>query len=520
MLSSLVCLGRHTITGLLHAAGGSFQDWSALYRVFSQSRLDSEALFAAVRRGVVAQLRPGEPLVVALDDSLRPKRGTKTPGVAWRRDPLGPPFQTNLIRAQRVLEISAAVPGGADRQAARLIPLDFQHAPTPPKPRKNASAQQRRQYREASRKASLARRGAARLHQLRQNLDQQPDTDRRLEVVVDGRFTNCVLLKNLPPRTVLIGCLRQDAKLYQLPSVRGAATGRRRCYGQRAPTPEQLRQDDGVPWERVTAYAAGQLHAFRIKTLAPVRWRPAGGQANLRLVVIAPLGYRPRKGSRLLYRRPAYLIATDTAMSPQQIVQHYLWRWDIEVNFRDQKTLLGVGQAQVRHPRSVEAVPQLLVAAYAGLLLAARQAYGPAGFPDALPPPKWRQALETPPLDARSNPTTARRTLGGTAYDVSPASPPPPNHTTSLRNSVARFPPPCFMLPLEPFASSASASNLLSNRPNSSRRLRRTHRCQRTSRRAFVVLARSRCEAFLDGRQTITPCRSGAAAAHAQAKAG
>ena len=45
MLSSLVCLGRHTITGLLHTAGGSFQDWSALYRVFSQSRVDSEALF-------------------------------------------------------------------------------------------------------------------------------------------------------------------------------------------------------------------------------------------------------------------------------------------------------------------------------------------------------------------------------------------------------------------------------------------------------------------------------------------
>ena len=396
MLSSLVCLGRHTITGLLHAAGGSFQDWSALYRVFSQSRLDSEALFAAVRRGVVAQLRPGEPLVVALDDSLLPKRGTKTPGVAWRRDPLGPPFQTNLIRAQRVVEIAAALPAGERPGPARLIPIDFQHAPTPPKPRQNAPCEERRQYREASGKASLARRGAARLHALRQNLDQEHDAARRLEVLVDGRFTNRVVLQNLPPRTVLIGRLRQDAKLYHLPAGKGAATGRRRCYGQRAPTPDELRQDDGVPWQRVTAYAAGRRHAFRIKTLAPLRWRPAGGHTNLRLVVIAPLGYRPRKGSRLLYRRPAYLIATDTALSPQQIVQHYVWRWDIEVNFRDQKTLLGLGQAQVRHPRSVEAVPQLLVAAYAGLLLAARQAYGPAGFPDALPPPKWRAKQSKP----------------------------------------------------------------------------------------------------------------------------
>ena len=226
MLSSLVCLGRHTITGLLHAAGESFQDWSALYRVFSQSRLDSEALFAAVRRGVVAQLRPGEPLVVALDDSLLPKRGTKTPGVAWRRDPLGPPFQTNLIRAQRVVEIAAALPAGERPGPARLIPIDFQHAPTPPKPRQNASEEERQQYREASRKASLARRGAARLHALRQNLDQEHDDARRLEVLVDGRFTNRVVLKNLPPSTVLIGRLRQDAKLYQLPAGKGAATGR------------------------------------------------------------------------------------------------------------------------------------------------------------------------------------------------------------------------------------------------------------------------------------------------------
>ena len=75
MLSSLVCLGRHTITGLRHTAGGSFQDWSALYRVFSQSRVDSEALFGAVRRGVLAQLQPDQPLVVALDDSLLPQRG-------------------------------------------------------------------------------------------------------------------------------------------------------------------------------------------------------------------------------------------------------------------------------------------------------------------------------------------------------------------------------------------------------------------------------------------------------------
>ena len=93
----------------------------------------------------------------------------------------------------------------------------------------------------------------------------------------------------------------------------------------------------------------------------------------MQLVVVAPLGYRLRKNSKLLYRKPAYLICTDSQLAIEALLQAYLWRWDIEVNFRDEKTLLGVGQAQVRHPVSAQSVPALAVAAYALLLLAARQ---------------------------------------------------------------------------------------------------------------------------------------------------
>jgi len=72
-----------------------------------------------------------------------------------------------------------------------------------------------------------------------------------------------------------------------------------------------LRQDESVPWQKVEAFAAGKRHEFRIKTIGPVLWRKAGADLPLRVVVIAPLGYRLRKGSRMLYRQPAYLICTD-----------------------------------------------------------------------------------------------------------------------------------------------------------------------------------------------------------------
>jgi SRSO17 transposase len=146
-----------------------------------------------------------------------------------------------------------------------------------------------------------------------------------------------------------------------------------------------------VPWQEVKAFAAGKTHTFKIKTMGPVRWRSAGKEHDLRLIIIAPLAYRLAKHTRLLYRKPAFLICTDPDAPIEQVLQAYLWRWDIEVNFRDEKTLLGVGQAQVRHERSVENVPAVAVAAYAMLLTSAIQAFGPTAKPDCLPAPKWRR---------------------------------------------------------------------------------------------------------------------------------
>ncbi len=140
---------------------------------------------------------------------------------------------------------------------------------------------------------------------------------------------------------------------------------------------------------------SGVTHQLRYKRRQNMMWRTAGVQQLLQLVVIAPLAYRPRKGSKLLYRDPAYLICTDPELEPRQVIEAYFQRWDIEVNFRDEKTLLGVGQAQVRAPRSVEAAPALTVAAYGLLLVSAQHAFAnsDAGL---LPQPKGATSPKAP----------------------------------------------------------------------------------------------------------------------------
>jgi hypothetical protein len=391
MLSSLAGFGRHTITGLLRTQNHLQQDWTADYRFYSQDRFDEQAVLDLVRRIVESHLEKLQPLVAAMDDSLLRKTGRKVHGVRYLRDPLSPPFNVNFVRGLRVLQISAALPDGTG--AARMVPVDFQQAVLPAKPSRKATPEELAAYALERARRNLNKVGVDRLKRLRQQMDQNGDTQRRLITSVDGRFTNSTVFEAVPERTVLVGRLRKDTVLYHLPQAQ-LPQGRKRKYGLPAPTPEQLLQDEATPWQEVEGYACGQQHAFKIKRLRPVVMRMNGGAMPVQIMVIKPLGYRLKVGGKLLYRQPVFLVCTDPDLPLDQFLQDFLWRWDIEVNFRDEKTILKIGQAQVRTESSTQKAPALGVAAYGLLLLAATEAYGKSGAPDRQYQPKWchRQA--------------------------------------------------------------------------------------------------------------------------------
>jgi hypothetical protein len=386
MLSSLVSFGRHTITGLLRTQNRHQQDWTADYRFYAQDRFDDEAIFNQVRKILETHLNPSQPLVTAMDDSLLRKTGRKVHGVRYVRDPLSPPFSVNFVRGLRVLQISAALPDG--NGAARMVPVDFQHAVLPPKPSRKASPEELKAYQDQRAKRNINRVGLERLQHLRQQMDQSGSTGRQLIATVDGRFTNGTVFKTVPERTTLIGRLRKDAVLHFLPQAQ-PEKGRKRKYGPLAPTPEQLLKDEATPWQGVRAHACGHTHQFNIKRLEAVVMRMNGAAMSVQVLVIKPLGYRLTIGGKLLYRQPAFLVCTDPALSVEQFLQDFLWRWDIEVNFRDEKTILKIGQGQVRREHSTQTAPALGVAAYSLLLLASTQTYGKNGIPDRQFQPKW-----------------------------------------------------------------------------------------------------------------------------------
>lgn len=387
-------MGRCTITGMLTASGDQFKDWSAAYRLFKGERMELDGIFSSIRKQVVLLNRKQEQHIYAhMDDTLLRKRGKKIHGTGWMRDPLGPPFTNNFVWGQRFVQISLSLLERGTFGPSRAIPVDFVHCPPVKKPSKNATEQEIAAYREKQKKEKMSAVGIGRIINLRKGLDDDGHASTKLVLSVDGSYTNGTVLGQLPDNVDLIGRIRKDAKPYQLPGPRTGQRGRKRYYGPELPTPEQIRQDGPIPYRPVEVWAAGKMRSFDVKLVRNVRWRKSG-ERNLMLIIIRPVSYRLTKKSRLLYRDPAYLISTDQDTDIRLLLQAYIRRWEIEVGFRDQKTLIGCGQAQVREKNAVQKVPAFISACYGMILLASHITNLTHNL--TLPGTKWYKSKQKP----------------------------------------------------------------------------------------------------------------------------
>jgi len=399
----LACLRVHLTSTAICASGRQFQDWSADYRLCSRSPWKPRALFDAVLDHLPQLLpSPEAPVFAALDDTVLKKTGRRIPGVKILRDPMSLPFHVNLCYGLRFVQASVLVSPPQADGPARALPVRFDFAPPVSKPKKNAPPEDWANYKEEQKKRTLSLAGVETIRSLRASLDERPETrNRQLIVSGDGSYTNREVLKRLPERTTFIGRIRRDAKLYYPLPATGSADkpqGRPRRYGPWAPTPDQILKDESIAEIRVRCFAAGQFRQIPVKVLRNIYWRNAGVDIPLQVVVIKPLGYRLRNGSKVLYRQPAFLICTDPELDLAPLIQAYINRWEIECNHRDEKSLIGAEQGQVRNPSSVERLPQLQVAGYSLLLLASLLSSGFERTSEYLPLPKWRRKSIRPSL--------------------------------------------------------------------------------------------------------------------------
>ena len=383
----------------LKTAGRQQLDWSGDYRLY-QGQVQADRLFEPIVQGVLQELPGHQPLVVAVDDSLLGKTGTKIPQVGWYRDPLGPPFHTNLVRGLKFVQLSAAVPDSYDGRGARMVPGGFAPIAKMPKAPAGATDKEKALVDQRRERNSPSHHALRLIDRLRGQLDGTKEhRHRALYVCGDGHYSTETLLQHLPAHTHYIGRIRGDTHLCEVaPPKPNPGKGRPPSYGAKLPTPEELRKDRTVPWQRLSLHKNGRSTTIPYKHLPEARWHCAGEKALLQVVVIAPFRYKKTKDGPWRYTQPAYLLCTDASLPVADLISWYLWRWDIEVNFRDQKQLFGASHPQVRHPISVTAAPAVCIAAYAGLLLAAIRVFRARGVPVVFYPPKWypRKSAQRP----------------------------------------------------------------------------------------------------------------------------
>jgi hypothetical protein len=379
-------MGHRTISQVICANGGSQQDWSADYKLYSRSQWDEQRLFDRISEAYLTRY-PQKSVVLALDDTSLKKAGKKIPGASWQRDPLSPPFQVNLIWGLRFLQASLLFPHHCEGNfSARAYPVGFKHVPVVKKPGLRATDEQRAQYRQMRRTTNLSTVSLNWIREYRSQLDCLNAADRVLRVVGDGSFCNRTFYKHPLNRVELLTRCRKDARL-----CFAAPEGSRRHYGLEIFTPEDVlhstRSDHGV----CKIWLGHKHRRVPYRVVHSVLWRRGAGLRPLRLIVIPRLPYKMSPNASLNYRDPGYLLSTDLHSPLRELIQSYFDRWQIEINHRDEKTILSVGKAQVWSPPSIRRQPALTVASYSMLLLAGLQCFGPGRSSSYPHLPKWRR---------------------------------------------------------------------------------------------------------------------------------
>ncbi len=319
LVAGMICVpGRRTVTGMLTGAGLS-DTWShdRAHEFFSTRAWDPVKAGELLAAAVIDQLIPaGAPVCVSVDETLWRRRGAHVWAARWTHD--GSARSKDKIgygNTWVVLAITVQVPF-----CSRPIALPV-----------------------------MARLWLGKDHRSRCELAL--DMVRDLHRVADGRTVHVVAdaayhhsgIAALPQGITWTTPINANAALYAPPPAPTGKKGRPRLKGQRLGSVEQIAA--GATWHKTKVTRYGRTKTTHL-ACAEVRWHGTWKGTPARVVLVRD----KRRGG---YYDLA-LITTDMTSTPAQIVEGYARRWPIEVEFRQAREVLGVGEAHNRTARAVQ----------------------------------------------------------------------------------------------------------------------------------------------------------------------
>lgn len=377
VLAEIFVFARHTISQMLMALGLTEQDWSAMYRLFSQGRFKYDEACQAVFEESLQHVADDELYVVAGDATQTPRSSGKMEGTGWLRNVRTPPFDPGIHEAQRWFNGSWMLPD--DTGYSRALPLRWLPAFT---------AKARRQI------TAACTEGEAAVEFLRWVVSQCRRCGRltqRILFLADGTYDNLALWRSLPEPVVMLARSAKNRALFYLPTP---DMHRNRKYGERANTPQEFWQQT-TGWQEVTLTLRGRQRDLQYRVEGPVLRR---GAADRPLFLLIIRGQHYIRHGQRKHREPrAYLVnAVQDAQGEWQLpvsavtLVFWAWqRWEIEVCHRELKTTFGLGDKQCWNPVAAVRSVQWSAWCYTLLVLAGYRAWGLCDGP-AVPSRWWR----------------------------------------------------------------------------------------------------------------------------------
>ena len=394
---------RRTVCGMLLGAGLS-RAWphDRAHYFFARAAWQLDELGLAVARLVAALLVPaGEPLVVAVDDSVFRRCGRRVYGAAWQHDGSSPAknklsFGTCFVTAGIIVSLPFCSRPACLPVLARL------HVP--------GKGRQGRKARRQAAAASTVTTAAALVKLLAAVFP-----GRTVHVVADAHYHGPAL-RDLPGNVTWTTRLPRNAVLHQLAPPRVRKPGRPPRKGPRLGTWAEMAAS--ASWQRATVHVYGRDQAEDLAGITCLWY----GCLDVRTVRV------------ILARDTATtlaLVTTDLAASPAVLVERYAARWSIEQAFTDARNVLDAGEARNRTRRAVQrTVPFAMLVHTLVITWYARHGHhraGPAARRRAQP---WYHAKTEPAFEDML--TQLRRVLITARISKGSATQPTPEQTKAV----------------------------------------------------------------------------------------
>lgn len=340
LIGAILCQGPRRISSILRIMGlQSESNFSKYHRVLSRAQWDG-LMLSKILVGLLIQLLPQSwPIMVAVDETLERRQGKKIKAKGLYRD---------AVRSTRAKVVTSF---GLKWECMMLIvPLPWCSRPwalpflTVLAPSKKANEK-------------AARRHKTSIDWTCQMVLLLSRWLRRGWILIgDGAYAcmelACVCVRN---NVSLISRLRLDAQLFDFPVYEKNKRGRKPVKGKRIHLAALL-EDPAQDWQTDTVnWYGGEQRQLEFLSFICLWYHAGCKPLPLRIVLVkTPNG--KNQGETFF--------STDIAMTPVEIINRFILRWNIEVTFEEVRAHLGVETQRQWSDKAIERTTPLLMALF------------------------------------------------------------------------------------------------------------------------------------------------------------